>query len=159
MNAKAIADEAERIIMQKISGLDERREVERILARLPAADRETYKGLSLAQLDRVLKRHHAGVIHARHQGHLPPNERAALDAEMGISAKGGWLVREVGTTLEFNGYATTADARRALEMVDAEQRTVFASHKASMRPGETPDRGAVRAEAFARALEKNGGII
>ena len=174
--AASIADRALVEFEQKRKARDEKIEIERILARLPAGDRETYKDFTLPQLERILKRHHANVLQdraaastampvrgatqtAQHRGGLPPTERANLDSAMGLNAMGGWLVREVGTTLEFNGYATAKDAKRVLEMVEAEQKNVIAEHKASMGAGEVLNREGTRAEAFARVLANNGGIV
>lgn len=138
---KVSATIAERALEQfeaKRIAREEKAECDRILAALPAGDRETYKDLTLAQLQRVVKRHHAAVLTDRaaagtampvrgatqgaRASMLPAPEREALDEAMGIRAPRPFMV-EKGTRLEIDPMATPEDARRFLAAVASERKT------------------------------------
>jgi hypothetical protein len=167
--AASIADKAIVDFEAKRKARDEQIEKDRILAALPAGDRETYKDLSLAQVERIVKRHHADVLthfasagstmptrgatQTEHRASsLPDGERDQLDKEMGLANRGGYLAREEGTVLRFNHWATPKDAERALASI-AESRAAIAkskdAHASDVRDGE----------ALNRVLANQKGIV
>ena len=104
---------AEKMLERKLEALEEKVEIDRILAKLPADARAEFEGMSLEQVERLVQRHYAHVLGGG-RSMLPDAQREALDAEMGLFRPEPHLVKERGTTLEFNAYATHEDADRVL---------------------------------------------
>jgi len=137
--AASIAAKAETIFETKRREREETVARDRILASLPTGDRETYKDLSLAQLERIVKRHHSDVLerhaatasaqptrgatHGQRTSMLSSNDREALDAEMGLVHRDGYFVKEEGTTLEFNPWASREDIDRTLASIKEARKT------------------------------------
>ncbi|HEY2367346.1 MAG TPA: phage protease [Polyangiaceae bacterium] len=129
MSAQSIEARVEARVMQHLSKREEQTQIDRILAALPAEERGVYKDMTLDQVQRMMRKHYPHMFDGpvAHGAPLTPTERESLDKEMGVTNRTGWLAREVGSTLEFNPWATAKDADRALASIATQRATIAKS--------------------------------